>query len=106
MNDHGPQDFDDPATSIQEEAEEEVWESQAKSEVRPAPSRPTDELVARCLADLIDDWQRKGGRLSYDDVTRMATKRGLGGHQLASLLEALAQAGVTLAGLHPIDAVG
>jgi RNA polymerase primary sigma factor len=58
-----------------------------------------DGLVARCLDDLIDDWQRKGGRLSYDDVTRMSTKRKLSGHQLAGLLEGLSQAGVAVSGL-------
>ena len=66
-----------------------------------APARPADGLVVRCLGDLIDDWHRKGGQLSYDDVTRMTTKRTLDGRQLASLLEALAQAGVTLSGLRP-----
>lgn len=63
--------------------------------------RPADELVTRCLRDLVDDWERKGGRLSYDDVTRMTTKRGLDGHQQASLLEGLAQAGITPSGLQP-----
>jgi RNA polymerase primary sigma factor len=43
----------------------------------------------------------RGGRLSYDDVTRMTTKRTLDGRQLAGLLEALAQVGVTLIGLGP-----
>jgi RNA polymerase primary sigma factor len=65
------------------------------------PSQPIDELVTRCLQDLIDDWERKGGRLAYDDVTRMTTKRGLDGHQLASLLDGLAQAGITPNGLQP-----
>ena len=64
-----------------------------------APSRPADELVVRCLDDLIDDWLRKGGQLSYNDVTRMTTKRDLNGHQLASLLEGLSQSGVTVSGL-------
>src|SRR5579859_4176498 len=64
-------------------------------------ARPVDELVLRCLRDLIDDWERKGGRLSYDDVTRLTTKRGLNGHQLASLLDGLAQAGITPGGLQP-----
>ena len=63
-----------------------------------APPRPADELVARCLDDLVDDWLRKG-QLSYDDVTRMTTKRDLNGHQLASLLEGLSQSGVTVSGL-------
>ena len=58
-----------------------------------------DELVARCLVDLTDDWQRKGGRLSYDDVTRMSTKRKLDGRQLASLLQGLTEAGVAVSGL-------
>jgi RNA polymerase sigma factor (sigma-70 family) len=66
-----------------------------------AASRPDDDLVARCLDDLLDDWMRKGGKLSYDDITRMTTKRGLDGLQLASLLSALDQAGVTVAGLQP-----
>src|SRR5262249_38235967 len=78
----------------------------AQSGARSAPSRPTDELVARCLDDLVDDWQRKGGRLSYDDVTRMTTKRALDGQQLASLLEALSQAGVAVDGLDPFGAIG
>jgi RNA polymerase primary sigma factor len=65
----------------------------------PSIPWPEDEIVNRCLGDLIDDWQRKGGRLSYDDVTRMSTKRKLDGRQLASLLEALTRAGVTIAGL-------
>jgi RNA polymerase sigma factor (sigma-70 family) len=64
-----------------------------------SPPHPGDELVARCLDDLIDDWLRKGGQLSYDDVTRMTTKRALNGHQLASLLEALDQSGVDVSGL-------
>ena len=66
-----------------------------------APSRPADELVARCLDDLMDDWERKGGRLSYDDVTRMTTKRALDGRQIASLLNSLAQTGLVLIGLDP-----
>lgn len=68
----------------------------------PAILTEHDALVARCLDDLIDDWQRKGGRLSYDDVTRMSTKRKLSGNQLASLLEGLSQAGVTVSGLNPL----
>jgi len=28
-----------------------------------------DECVASCLEDLIDDWVRMGGQLSYHDVT-------------------------------------
>ena len=63
-----------------------------------SPSRPADELVARCLDDLIDDWLRKG-QLSYDDVTRMTTKRDLNGHQLASLLEGLTESGLAVSGL-------
>ena len=62
-------------------------------------SRAGDELVARCLDDLVDDWMRKGGELSYDDVTRMSTKRNLNGHQLADLLESLSEAGVAVSGL-------
>ncbi len=106
MHEHESRDFEGLESGTQEEAEEETWRGPDQSGVRPAPSRPTDDLVARCLADLIDDWQRKGGRLSYDDVTRMTTKRALDGHQLASLLEALTQAGVALAGLQAIDATG
>jgi RNA polymerase primary sigma factor len=64
-----------------------------------AVSRPDDDLVARCLTDLVDDWLRRGGRLSYDDVTRMTTKRELDGVQLASLLNALKQVGIVPTGL-------
>jgi RNA polymerase primary sigma factor len=63
------------------------------------PVEPIDELVTRCLQDLVDDWERKGGALSYDDVTRMATKRGLNGLQLADVLDGLLQAGITPTGL-------
>jgi len=65
----------------------------------PVIALPHDGLVSRCLDDLIDDWQRKGGRLSYDDVTRMSTKRKLTGNQLARLLEGLSHAGVAVNGL-------
>jgi RNA polymerase primary sigma factor len=65
------------------------------------PVGPVDELVNRCLQDLVDDWERKGGWLPYDDVTRMTTKRGLNGHQLANVLDGLVQAGITPSGLHP-----
>jgi RNA polymerase primary sigma factor len=68
----------------------------------PPVLRPDDELVTRCLDDLIDDWRRKGGQLSYEDVTRMSTKRSLDGLQLASLLQGLTQAGVTVSGLHSL----
>lgn len=66
----------------------------------PVGLAANDQLTSRCLDDLIDDWQRKGGRLSYDDVTRMSTKRKLNGQQLASLLEGLSQAGVTVSGFN------
>jgi RNA polymerase sigma factor (sigma-70 family) len=66
-----------------------------------ASPRQADELVARCLEDLFDDWMRKGGQLSYDDVTRMTAKRALNGRQLASLLEGLAESGIAVSGLDP-----
>jgi RNA polymerase primary sigma factor len=75
--------------------EDEAAEVALSNEAAPI-GRTHDELVARCLDDLIDDWQRKGGTLSYTDVTRMSTKRGLDGRQLASLLESLADFGVTV----------
>jgi RNA polymerase primary sigma factor len=75
------------------------WDGADRLAPEAAPPRPADELVVRCLSDLMDDWERKGGQLSYDDVTRMTTKRGLDGRQLAALLEALAQVGVALIGL-------
>jgi RNA polymerase primary sigma factor len=58
-----------------------------------------DECVASCLEDLIDDWVRMGGQLSYHDVTRLTTKRGLDGRQLAGLLEALEETGVEISDL-------
>lgn len=73
------------------------WVAASDDDVTQA--RPGDELVARCLDDLVDDWMRKGGELSYDDVTRMSTKRNLNGHQLADLLEGLSEAGVAVSGL-------
>ena len=63
------------------------------------PPRSMDDLVDSCLDDLIDDWMRMGGQLSYDDVTRLTTKRGLDGRQLAALLEALAESGVDIGDL-------
>ena len=56
-------------------------------------------VVARSLSDLIDDWHRKGQHLSYDDVTRVSTKRDLDGMQLAVLLQGLRQAGIELTGI-------
>jgi RNA polymerase primary sigma factor len=60
-------------------------------------------LAARALRDLVDDWHRKGRTLSYDDVTRTTTKRGLDGVELASLIEALEVAGVEVRGLDPLS---
>jgi RNA polymerase primary sigma factor len=57
------------------------------------------DVVARSLSDLIDDWHRKGRNLSYEDVTRVSTKRDLDGMQLASLLEGLRHAGIELTGI-------
>ncbi|MGH3220078.1 MAG: sigma-70 family RNA polymerase sigma factor [Streptosporangiaceae bacterium] len=57
------------------------------------------DVVARSLNDLIDDWHRQGQKLSYDDVTRVSTKRDLDGIQLAGLLEGLRQAGIELTGI-------
>lgn len=57
------------------------------------------DVVARSLSDLIDDWHRKGHNLSYDDVTRVSTKRDLDGMQLAKLLEGLWRAGIELTGI-------
>ena len=59
--------------------------------------------MARSLSDLIDDWHRKGHNLSYEDVTRVSTKRDLDGIQLASLLEGLRRAGIEVTG---IDSAG
>lgn len=81
----------------------EQWDYADTSADIPASLVPDDALVARCLGDLIDDWQRKGGRLSYEDVTRMSTKRQLDGHQLASLLQGLAEVGVSVSGLTPLS---
>ena len=63
------------------------------------PSTAAKDVVARSLDDLIDDWHRKGRNLSYDDVTRLSTKRDLNGIQLASLLEGLRRAGIELTGI-------
>jgi RNA polymerase sigma factor (sigma-70 family) len=82
-----------------DEAKRLMWGVRMKTAADAvSPPRPADELVARCVDDLIDDWLRKG-QLSYDDVTRMTTKRDLNGHQLASLLEGLTQSGVAVSGL-------
>jgi RNA polymerase sigma factor (sigma-70 family) len=62
-------------------------------------STATDAVVTRSLRDLIDDWHRKGRQLSYDDVTRVSTKRDLDGIQLAKLVDGLARAGVELTGI-------
>jgi RNA polymerase primary sigma factor len=86
-----------PLNSCEELTDE--WDYTDASANIPATIVPDDPLVARCLDDLIDDFQRKGGRLAYDDVTRMSTKRKLSGHQLASLLQGLAQTGVAVSGL-------
>ena len=58
-----------------------------------------NDVVARSLSDLIDDWHRKGHNLSYDDVTRVSTKRDLDGMQLAELLEGLRHASIELTGI-------
>jgi RNA polymerase primary sigma factor len=57
-----------------------------------------DRLVTRTVDDLIDDWHRAGGRLGYEDVTRLASKRGLRAGQLAAVLTSLGDAGVDVDG--------
>jgi RNA polymerase primary sigma factor len=79
------------------------------SEEAPADDRATrvvKDVVARSLGDLIDDWHRKGHNLSYEDVTRVSTKRDLDGIQLAKLLEGLWQAGIELTGIDTAESVG
>ncbi|MFY1654003.1 sigma-70 family RNA polymerase sigma factor [Solwaraspora sp. WMMB762] len=72
----------------------------------PAP-RPASDVVGRALDDLLGDWERKGGQLTRDEVSRLAVQRKLSLVQHGELLDRLAEAGVELpvaAGARPIKA--
>jgi len=59
-------------------------------------SPPTeDPQVARFVQDVRDDWDRTSGQVARDDVTRLATRRGLDAEQLATSLDLLELLGVT-----------
>jgi RNA polymerase primary sigma factor len=55
-----------------------------------------DKLVQRAVEDLLDDWHRAGGHLSFEDVTRLSTKRVMDSAQLAAVLVALRDHGVDI----------
>jgi RNA polymerase sigma factor (sigma-70 family) len=79
------------------QADDDSALGQATTTVR-APTAPGDKLVQRTVDDLIDDWHRAGGHLSFEDVARLSTKRGLDAGQMATLLSALREQGVGIDG--------
>lgn len=63
-----------------------------------APGGATgDSIVDQTLDDVLGDWARTGGNLTYDDVAVLATRRGLSAAQHGELLKRLDEAGVDLA---------
>ncbi|WJK42226.1 sigma-70 family RNA polymerase sigma factor [Solwaraspora sp. WMMA2056] len=61
----------------------------------PAP-RSASDVVGRALDDLLGDWERKGGQLTREEVSLVATHRKLTPEQRADLLDQLVEAGVQL----------
>jgi RNA polymerase sigma factor (sigma-70 family) len=55
-----------------------------------------DVRVSKCVALLQDDYARQGGNLSFDDATRVMSKRGLGPEEWAAVLQSLSNAGIKI----------
>jgi RNA polymerase primary sigma factor len=66
---------------------------------RPEAAHTTGKAIRRAIDDLVDDWYRAGRVLHYDDVARLTTKRELSAEQTATIVEALEEHGVEVAGL-------